>query len=136
VLIYDGCEQPVGAETKPGGRSAADRIRELLSRAGIPPWPGPDVVPALDQFRREIDAVDVIEAVTQLRNRFTHPRRRAGRYTADTVVLADCWRLVMWWLQLVLLHEFGYAGGHIPHLVPGSWRRRAPVPWAAPDDAP
>lgn len=127
VLVYDGCQQSVGQEAKPPG-TAADRIAALLHRAGITPA-APSGLPAFASFAQAMNA-DAPLAATQLRNRLTHPRRRHGQYSADLEVLLDCWRLVMWWLELVLLHEFGYSGEYITRLRGGGWPRRERTPWA------
>jgi hypothetical protein len=126
VLVYDGCQQPIGQETKPLG-TAADRITALISRAGIP-TATPNELPAFARFARSMNA-DAPLAATQLRNRLTHPRRRHGKYSADSDVLLDCWTLVMWWLELVLLHEFGYSGEYITRLQRSGWPRRERTPW-------
>lgn len=81
VLLDDGCNQPIGEERRPTDK-AAERIRGLLTRAHIPS-PDPNLLPALDRFTLDCRAEDAVHAVTELRNRFTHPRRRDGRYTAE-----------------------------------------------------
>lgn len=133
VILDDGCSQPIGEERRPEG-TPADRVRALLHRAGIPRSPGYDLLPALERFCNEVRCDDVVHAVTELRNRFTHPRRRAGQYTAGTSTLLESWKIAMWWLQLILLHEFGYHGAYVPHHQSGGWRTRQPVPWAASDE--
>ncbi len=130
VILDDGCNQPVGQEQRPPREEASKRIRQLLDRAGIPA-DIPAAMSALAAYALQVDASDAPEAVTRLRNRLAHPRRKAGAYGAPSAALVDAWRLIVWWLELLTLFELGYTGLYASRLIEGRWVGTVePVPWA------
>lgn len=60
------------------------------------------------------------DAIWKLRSRFTHPR--AGNLAVDDGILEESWRLATWYLELVMLHWFGYVGQYGSRLKPGRWQ--------------
>jgi hypothetical protein len=129
ALVLDGQMTPAEYEIKKPGNYAADKLRRLLTGAGIPT----DVdaaLPALAAFANH-EGVDGPSAVTRVRNRLLHPRSPEDEiYRLDGLV-QDTWLLVRYYLALLVLHSIGYQGAYVKLVPPTGWASNAvPVPWA------
>jgi hypothetical protein len=110
---------------------AADRIRLLLSWAGIP-----TAIPAelddLDKLAKADNWPDTPTAMTMIRNTITHPtkknREKFGRHTHAARV--DAWTLGLWNLELCLLRLFDYRGTYANRITQEFQGEACPVPWA------
>ena len=93
---------------KPSGLTAADKLRLLVSTMGIPKEI-PQFLSSLPKQtpRQGKKWEDALEAITELRNGLVHPGRdravKEGAYF-------DAFRLSLWYIEMVLLRVFGYAG--------------------------
>jgi hypothetical protein len=116
--------------------TAADRLRLLLSEAGIP-LKIPTETPALQKAAKALSVVDGADIVTQLRNGYVHPGKKAKKIALiETEAKAEAWGLSQWYYELLLLFLFEYAGTY-------SNRLRSPypgdldvVPWVPSDAVP
>jgi len=106
-------------------RGARQRtIKRLLDAVGIDTSRVPDQLPRLRRDGRLGH-----DALWDLRNRFTHPRM--ATIATDHNLLGEAWRLATWYLELVLLHWFEYAGPYGSRLKAGRWQGDTePTPWA------
>lgn len=103
----------------------ARTIRGLLDKVGFDTSRVPDLLPVLRQDGRLGH-----DAIWHLRTRFTHPRM--GTIATDHSLLVESWRLATWYLELVLLHWFGYTGPYGSRLKEGRWQGDTePTPWAS-----
>jgi hypothetical protein len=111
--------------------SASDKIRLLQMWAKLPKGI-PDTLGTLQDAARKEKWGDGAEAITQLRNLFTHPnKQRIRRYfeASEGVAWAVC-QLALLYIELVLLRLLGYQGVYydrIEHKWAGEVK---PVPWA------
>jgi hypothetical protein len=102
---------------QPRGLSAADRLRRLLTEFGLPVAVGPprlrvNALPALAAAQGWADAP---EALVTLRNSIIHPHARNTQRLQSYPVpaRAEAWTIGLWYLELVLLKWFGYAGPYV-----------------------
>jgi len=110
---------------------AAERIRQLLSSLGIP-----TVIPAsLDNLCSEavnLNAGDGPQAIARLRNAIVHPKKTKRDTVLHLSALAriEAWKLGLWYVEMALLHLFGYEGAYYQRFLSG-WpdEARAIVPW-------
>lgn len=109
---------------------ASDRIRMLLCEAHVP-MGIPAQLASLSTLAQREGWQDGPRALTALRNAIAHPNRRKALGDLFEPSLADCWRLGVWYLEMVLLWLFAYDGVYAsrlnPNPVPGHVER---VPWA------
>lgn len=118
-LVRDG-NMPESEFEDHGAR--ARTIRELVGSVGI----DTDRVPEeLQSLRRQGQLGH--DAIWKLRSRFTHPRMHS--ISTQHEVLEDAWRLATWYLELVLLHWFGYEGSYMSRLRPRWVGDVTEVPW-------
>ena len=101
---------------RPGGLSAAERLRRLLTEFGLPTAMGPPRVrvselPALAAARGWQDAPD---ALVTLRNSIVHPDQRNMQRLQNYPISArtEAWTLCLWYFEMVLLKWFGYSGNY------------------------
>ncbi len=109
-------------------RKAHENMAELLTGHSIS-TALPNNVKALAIEAHKHNCATGPEIVTRMRNGVIHPSRKKPRFA--TPVWIDAWRLVMHYLQLVLLAYAGYQGTHRDPLSdekgPGQVEQ---VPWA------
>lgn len=110
-----------------GGSKAAPRIRRMLERAGLP-LGLPRSLPRLAAYATARHIPDGPAAMVSVRNAIGH--------TKDPRVFLDGgWpsteaaRLGNWYLEMLLLHDLGYAGAFEDQLDLDGWVRSTPVPW-------
>jgi len=91
--------------------SAADRLRLLLRWAGIPTTI-PSELEALVRCANEFNWPDAPDALIQVRNTITHPKKKnrdkSNKYSSE--VRHDIWQMGLWYLELCLLRLFDYQG--------------------------
>lgn len=102
---------------RPGGLSAAERLRRLLTEFGLPTAIGPpklrvNDLPALAAAQGWRDAPD---ALVTLRNSIVHPDQRNMQRLQNYPICArrEAWTLCLWYFELVLLKWFGYSGNYV-----------------------
>jgi len=118
-----------------GKRSAAENLRELLSKAGITA-DVPAELPVVERLRVETLRQDGPEAVAWVRNRLVHPKDAKEPYELEHLVL-QTWQLLMQYGELLLLRHVGYTGSFCRRFPPGRWAHdSSPVPWAAQNSPP
>ena len=107
---------------------AADQLRLLLARAGMP-LSIPDELQELRKLARKSNW-DGADAFVNLRNSLVHPgQTKEADFYAGNVGL-EAWHLGMWYLELILLHLFDYNGVYSLRLKPGGWVGDVEnVPW-------
>lgn len=92
---------------------AYQRLRMLLNHCGIPL----EVPPELRDIHKTfppVNPVDGPEAVTRIRNRLAHPTEENRRKLRQVIGNGtyEAAQLTLWYIEMVLLHEFGYTGHH------------------------
>ncbi len=115
--------------------NASDKLRLLLSQVKIP-LQIPTELASLESFAKAENCQDAPDALALLRNAYVHPspnsRKRLDR--TDPQAQYQAWVLSMYFLELILLHLFGFNGEFSSRLVSGGWKggevRR--VPWSMP----
>lgn len=108
---------------------AGGRLRQLLKEAGIPSSV-PVELDAIGRFAAEQGCRDVAEALPKIRNLLVHPKDAAEPYQIK-FLLSQAWCLSLQYVELLLLHHIGYAGGYTPRFPPHRFAHdRIPVPWA------
>ena len=106
------------------GKRAADLLRTLLGRQGIPAAiPAAASGLAAEAPRRNPQWVDGAQAVTEIRNILAHGGRR--RSSVPAVCYIEAWALAVWFVEMAVLALCGYGGGY--------WDRNSEsanvVPW-------
>ena len=108
--------------------SAGDRIKLILSHAGIP-LSVPNNYPKLASLAKERN-LDGPALIAYIRNRIVHPGRQKGKIDPATVPLFECWNLGLWYLELLLLFIFEYSGDYANRLRSDRWvGQTEKVPW-------
>jgi hypothetical protein len=108
--------------------AAADRLRLLLTDAGIPTAVPPEL-DGLHAFATR-DHRDGPEAAAWVRNRLVHPKDPGEPYRINTLVWQTA-QLLLEYGELLLLHWLGYDGRYMRRYPPGRWAHSsAPVPWS------
>jgi len=110
---------------KPGGLSAADKLRLLTSSLGIP-QEIPPVLSALHGMQGKQWA-DGMDAIAGIRNSLVHP---GGRSDLPEGSYYDGWRLSLWYIDLVLLRLCGHRGKYANRLTQRLVGVVESVPWA------
>jgi len=113
---------------KHDSRRADWRLRALLTNAKVPILPVPAHLPALKGFASDEGLGDAPKAVAEVRHRITHPKVLEDLYDRDRL-LAEAWWLTVRYLELLILHWVGYAGGVVDRTKSG-WPQVDAVPWA------
>lgn len=127
VLAQAGLELLAWLTTPAQDAAASDRIRVMLSTAGVPTGV-PDVLAALVTFAGERDGPWVI---TDMRNSVVHPRRRQGAFDAPRQARREAWLLAMWYLELGILSLLRFQGGYLSRLsAKAEWDVERP-PWVS-----
>ncbi len=112
---------------------ASDRIRLMLSTCDIPLDIPPDLSDLVNVAKAE-NWQDGPRATTEIRNAIVHasPKKRARILAHGPNARTDAWTLGQWYLELVLLHLFGYTGHYSNRLRRSGWRGTEvePIPWA------
>lgn len=102
------------ADFQPGGLSASERMRRLLSEFGIPAAIPSTAVRCVDLGRLALarNWRDAADALVELRNVIVHPERRNRQRLQNFPPDArrDAWMLSLWFVETILLKLFGYAG--------------------------
>lgn len=112
-------------------QSFADRLRQLLTAAGIPP----EVPPGLDGLDAHVLGLkpkwrDGPGAIVSVRNCLVHPKDPEEPYMIEGLVWQAA-RLLREFGCLLLLHRLGYRGRFLRLYPPGRWAHSSePVPWA------
>ncbi len=113
---------------------ASDKFRILLARCQIP-LTIPQGVPEFEALAKNKKWVDVPHGLTEVRNLIIHPKRVHREALRDLPPRGKYEALVLaqWYLELVLLHLFGYRGGYSNRLKRprGKWELES-VPWVTP----
>jgi hypothetical protein len=113
----------------------ADQLRLVLDTCSVPldlPPRLPNLTAAATGQKGEQDWVDGPQAFTAVRNQIVHPgkrkRVRGGRTFLEALYLGK------WYLELILLHSFGFRGNYTCRLdIPMHTGNVEPVPWATPE---
>jgi hypothetical protein len=100
----------------------ASTFKELLSRVDVDVSRVPTSLPALKKSGQLGP-----DAIWRLRRQISHPR--LDRRPADPDLTIDAWRISTWYLELVMLHWFGYAGSYGSRLKERWMGDVDPVPW-------
>lgn len=121
---------------------AASNLRLLMRWAGIE-TEIPEHLTALARYPSGVRDPDLPIALTQVRNRLVHPKRKTGSKNSTVVeletpsveVLVEAWNANLAVCELVILRVLGYQGGyHDRRSKDGHWvGATQPVPWAVPD---
>jgi hypothetical protein len=112
---------------------AADRIRLMLARCGIP-LEIPASCAELTRVAKQQKWQDGPQAFTEVRNALVHatPAKRAKLGGINGGAWHDVWNLGMWYTELTLLRVLGYNGTYGNRLRSGRWAGQVePVPWAS-----
>lgn len=110
---------------------AAGRIRLLLKWAGV----DPALPPGLEELHKIKPSGSALwdgpQAVVWIRNRLTHPPKKAAEWPPG-VAVEQAWRLSLTYLELATLRSVGYTGTYATRLdLEGRWVGSVePVPWA------
>jgi hypothetical protein len=112
VLAQAGLELLAWLTTSSQNGAASDRIRAMLSKAGVPTGI-PDALPTLAAFAGDRDGPWVI---TDMRNGVVHPPRREGVFEAPREARSEAWSLAMWYLELGILSLLRFQGGYLNRL--------------------
>ncbi len=108
--------------------NAAERLRHVLERAGLPPGV-PDDLDALYQLAHE-RTLDGPGAAVWVRNRLTHPKDAGEPYRLEGLVWQAA-QLLLEYGELLLLHHLEYSGPFMRRYPPGRWSHTNElVPWA------
>lgn len=109
---------------------ASQNLATLLDRARIPTA---DYPAALDDYA-SFDGSDPsgAVAVTAMRNRVMHPRRRDGELSLPGHAWAACSQLASHYLELLVLRRLGYVGRYSDRFHSGFRGTTFPVAWAVP----
>lgn len=113
--------------------SADARIRHLLTHCGIPLSVTPEVTSLASLASAR--SWDGPHALVKLRNWLVHPERKNRNEidALDEEVWFDAWKLSLWYIELVLLHLFGYRGKYGNRLKHDRYVSEVePVPWVGP----
>ncbi len=103
--------------------SAAERLREVLQRLGIP-QSIPVETMYLRAAKRRHGWSDGPEALTKVRNALVHPGRlKIGKVVPDT------WRLAQWYIEMTVLCLAGYEGDYSNRLKSRWVGEFEAVPW-------
>jgi hypothetical protein len=114
--------------------SAAAKIRALLGALDIP-TDIPSEMKGLGAFAGTLTTSikDGPAAFATLRNALVHPRKHKRAIVDQTPVLTrmEAKDLGLWYVEMVLLHLFGYMGHYYRRWIRGTWadEARALVPW-------
>ncbi|MFC1781550.1 hypothetical protein ACFLZ8_04755 [Planctomycetota bacterium] len=105
---------------------ASDKFRLLFSSLDIP-IDIPASLPETQRLARQLNWVDVPQAITEVRNSLVHPEHKR-RGTFDKVFF-PVWSLGQWYLELALLRICDYSGTYSNRLVSRWAGEVEPVPW-------
>lgn len=125
LLVEQGSTTPSEFTHMP----AADMIRTLLTRANIDSAI-PSSFQSLDGFATLTNCGDGPEVITRLRNKVAHPRQPGVSFGQGVSVWIEAWQLSMNYLQLLLLHRWGYQGTYLDRVKSHSLADTISVPWA------
>jgi hypothetical protein len=112
---------------------AMDKLRLLASASDIP-LATPASLVEISKLAKEYNWSDAPQSLASIRNALVHPKvklRQKGLIT-DTRTLKECWRLGLWFLELILLRLTKYEGVYVNRLdTDGAGNRKtASVPWS------
>jgi hypothetical protein len=114
---------------------AADSLRLLLYRSDIPP-DLPSTLVHLQEIARARNLVDGPQVLTEFRNAVVHPDRknldRLRAFPPDA--RREARSLGLRYLELILLHLFGYDGFFFDCTLAGHGNYLVPVPWSSADN--
>lgn len=109
---------------------ADEKVKALLDVANIA-HAVPTELEALDRLARSENWGSGPEALTHVRNRLIHPRRRDGQFGWPHDVLVESWLLSSLYLELSLLHLLRAEGGYRCRLQSGGYSGpTTPFPWS------
>lgn len=111
----------------PARSRAADQLREVLSRLGIP-VEIPDALAGLQEGQRQNCWQDGPEAITRIRNELVHPKRKLPIKLG--AVVPSAWSLAQWYIELLILRLSGYSGQYSNRLQARWVGEVEDVPWA------
>lgn len=101
---------------RPGGLSAAERLRRLLKEFRLPTAIGTPRLRVADLPRLASAQGwrDAPETLVTLRNSIVHPDQRNASRLQNYPIPArrEAWTLYLWYFELVLLKWFGYSGNY------------------------
>jgi hypothetical protein len=126
VLVEN--DLPVVSEDGFDGLRAADKLRLLLSTCSIPFTPAIEFGHLPTSQKRSGP-----ECAVAIRNSIVHrnkQKRDLYRKESPPLVLGTALQLVCWYLELVLLHQMGYASSYSNRLKNRRAGQVEPVPWA------
>jgi hypothetical protein len=131
-LVEDSTTRKFSATNFNERMQAHERIRRLLTELGIPT----SIPASLNNLNSEastLGALDGPEVITKLRNALVHPKKTKRQAVSQVSVPArmEAHALGLWYIEMALLHLFGYEGQYYQRLLNGrSDEVRARVPWA------
>lgn len=111
LVLVDDQETAQYSERQLNTESAEARIRKLLGVLAIPAGVPPDL-PALAAVAGHLQSSDGIGVMVDIRNSLVHPRKARREQLARVPVAArfEALTLALYFLEVVLLRIFGYAG--------------------------
>ena len=114
--------------------SAMDKLRRLGLACEVP-LDIPASMVEISKLAKKHNWTDAPQALVEIRNALVHPnpknRLRQAGLIAETRVLRECWRLGLWFLELVILKLVSYEGSYSNRLqqdVSGHHKAES-VPW-------
>lgn len=106
--------------------AAADQLRMLLSSLDIP-IAIPEEAKNLSGFARAENWEDAPRAITIIRNRLVHPKKKGKNYSS---AFYDTWNISLWFLELVILRLCDYDGEYGNRITQEWAGEKENVPWA------
>ena len=129
ILTQAALERLSNATKGRGSGTKGDRIAAALKEARIDPQI-PLQCPELITLAQPHSWVHGPHAFVEMRNDLVHPKPHLGLVPADAYVEVQC--LGQWYIELMLLHLFGYSGQYFNRLEQrvGKGEPIQHVPWA------
>jgi hypothetical protein len=116
------------SRTKYKNLAGAERLREVLALAVIPPDLDATTFPALHALVANSDGP---AAVVDVRNRLTHPKSPHDEVYQFDGLVREAWFLARHYLTLSILYSIGYRGSYVRMTPPFGWASHSvKVPWA------
>lgn len=125
LLVEDGCSAARRGKPPP----ATKQFSALLLRAGLP-LTVPERLVHMSAYAHGRGGIDAPSLMVRIRGGIAHPSQRDGRFAPDADVLIDAVELALWWVELILLREFGYDREYGNRLDRTRWAHHVePTPW-------
>ncbi len=125
-------QKPIISDGGFGNLPAADRLKLLLSSCSIP-IAVPSELASLHKLAKA-ENWQGPDALVALRNSIVHRSKKKRELAAKKKLGGDvqfeCFRLICWYIELVLLRQLGYSGKYSNRLKHRQAGQVEPVPWA------